>query len=468
MKNSDESVEELSKKNSVPMKLKLGYSIGEITDMIAYQGFWFLTFPFYASILKINLDYITIAFIIWSIFNAFNDPILGTLSDKTKTSHLGGGRRRPWMVAMLVPLSVVMFFLFLPTGNSEILATVYMCLIMCLFDTFYTAYSINHTSLYPEMFQTNREREEVGASRRIIMIVGLLIAFVLPTFFIDELIVDTDSSISQYRITGIVMGILIFITMLIHLIYGVKEPPIEHIKEVNTLSFIESLKTSLKNKKFLILVMGSTMCWYIFTLLPIVIEIYVAGVWNRTDTGSTTLLLLITFLSSAIGVLMWQKVDSKVGSRKGLIYTMIWWGISFILMFFAPNYESLIFFMILVGIGLGGAPYFIDRNISNITDEDELNTNCRREASYYGVHAIFIRLAAILVILSINIVFSYRGFEEIDVSILDEDDVFGIKFLTTILPAIAMGIGLIFMKFFKLGREEVKEIQKKRKEICKD
>jgi len=202
------------------LKLKLGYSIGEITDIIAYQGFSFLIFTFHAVIIGVSVSAITIVYIIWSIVNAFNDPILGAFSDRTKKKILGGGRRRPWIASMVIPLGIIMVFLFTSPMGNELISAIYMCFIMCLFDTIYTAYSLNHTSLYPEMFPSDRAREEVGAARRIFMVFGLLIAFILPGFIVDEYTGDPKISIVQYQIAGLVYGLIIIITGLIHVKYG--------------------------------------------------------------------------------------------------------------------------------------------------------------------------------------------------------------------------------------------------------
>jgi GPH family glycoside/pentoside/hexuronide:cation symporter len=447
----------------VPMKLNLGYAVGEISDMIAYQGFSFLIFTFYSVVIGLSVNIVTIVYIIWSIYNAFNDPVLGALSDRTKTTRFGGGRRRPWIIAMLFPLSLCMFFLFTPPMPSiygDILTAVYMGFIMMLFDTFYTAYSLNHTSLYPEMFLTDKARQETGMARRIIMVVGLIIAFALPGVFIGEYIGDTETTIMQYRTAGIVMGIIIFITILIHIKTGIREPSVEKIKEKQVLSFKDSLKLTFKNKKFIIFVVASTTCWYVFALLPLLMSIYVAAVLEKTDAMSTTLLLLIAFISSIPGVMIWSKIDAKVGSKTGMLIAMLFWAASFIPLLFVKDYMIALICMIFIGIGLGGAPYFIDRNISNIADEDALKTNNRREASYFGVHAVFIRLAAILVILSVNIVFNYSGWEVIDISTVTSDQVFGVQLLMSVFPAVALLIGTLFLQKFSIGKKEQAELQK--------
>ena len=271
-------------KRKVPLKTSIGFAVGEISDMIAYQGFSFLIFTFYFSLVKLPTQTISIVFILWSIFNALNDPILGSLSDRTKTKKFGGGRRRPWIVAMLIPLPAVMFFLFTPPLGNQTLSAIYFLFIICLFDTFYTAYSLNHTSLYPEMFVTDKAREEVGATRRILMVIGLIIAFVLPGIIINDLTFKHEDPITftQYKITGIIFGVLILITMLIHLKFGIKEPSFDELKKKETLSFWDSIKLTLKNKKFIVFILASTMNWYVFGLLPMIIPLYATYVLNMT------------------------------------------------------------------------------------------------------------------------------------------------------------------------------------------
>ena len=468
--NFSENISEIKvdnpKKGSVPLKLSLGFAIGEIPDMIAYQGFSFLIFTFYSVVIKLDITKITIVYIIWSIINAFNDPVLGALSDKTRTKKFTGGRRRPWIVSMILPLPLIMIFLFTPIQTTPIVTAIYMAIIMILFDTFYTTYSLNHTSLYPEMFQTDKAREEVGFMRRTIMIVGLLIAFVLPGIVIDDLVGTDQTTKIQYIICGAVFGLLIFIFMLIHLKYGIKEPDLEELHQRKTFSLIESIKHTLTNKDFLLIVFCSTMNWYVFGIIPMILPIYASANFNLEQGAfETSLLLIVAFLSSVPGVFFWSKIDGKVGSRKAFMFSHLLWIISFIPLLFIQSYTLCLINMIFIGFGLGGAPYFLDRNISNIVDQDELFTKQRREASYYGVHAIFIRLSGILQILSINIVFSYNGWEQVTLVDPTADQKLGLRLLMSIFPAVALLIGLFFLWKFPLNKQRVKENQEKRKKL---
>nr|MDO8118023.1 MFS transporter [Candidatus Sigynarchaeota archaeon] len=359
------------------------------------------------------------------------------------------------------PLSLVMFLLFTPPAGDPLLVAAYMLVIMMIFDTVYTAFSINHTSLYPEMFSTDRSREAVGAARRIFMVFGLIIAFALPSFFIDEYTGNATETIPQYQVTGIIFGIIIAISLLIHLKWGVNEPFYEKNQGFKAPGFLDALKITFKNKKFLLFVCTSTTCWYVFTLLPMLMPLYGARALQQDDAFMTTLLLLVAFLSTIPGVLVWSKIDARVGSKKGMGISMAFWALSLVPLLFITEYTFALVMMVFIGFGLAGPTYFIDRNISNIADEDQIETGCRREASYYGVHAVFIRLAAILVILSINMVFTFNGWEDASSIAIGGEQVVGVRVLMSMFPAVALAIGLVLLQFVKLGKHEVKLIQEK-------
>jgi len=468
------------KKLEVPFGKNLAFGIGEIADQLAYQGFTFTIFTFYFSVIKLDAKYITIVFIIWSIYNAFNDPLLGSLSDRTRTRKIFGGRRRPWMIVAALPLALVMFLLFTSPGGQvvggyNIWTIIYMLFIMCLFDTFYTAFSINRTSLYPEIFRTDKAREEVGAVRRIVMVIALLLAFIMPTLLISDMTLKEPTSVAgdviwQYQLTGIIFGVIILITILINVLWGAKEAPYEELEKKQPLKLWESLKVSLTNKKFVIFALCSTMNWYVFSLIPTIMPIYIKNVvdfdtdWLALALESLgelriSIPLVLAFVMSIFGVLFWSFIDRKLGSKLGFILSMSWWAVVLIPLIFINSYLGIVIIMALNGIGLGGSPYFIDRHISNIADDDEVKTGQRREGSYFGVHALFVRLSTILSIGSIAIVLTTNGWDVYDPAVVTPGIIFGLKSLMSLFPAGALIIGIIILIFYPLGRKQVQELQ---------
>lgn len=87
--------EEYSTKNAV------FYSFAGFTDVVLFQFFTFLIFTFYYAVVGLDVNLIILGFILWSFWNAVNDPMLGAISDKTSTKW---GRRKPYIIAGIYPL----------------------------------------------------------------------------------------------------------------------------------------------------------------------------------------------------------------------------------------------------------------------------------------------------------------------------------------------------------------------------
>jgi GPH family glycoside/pentoside/hexuronide:cation symporter len=217
--------------------------------------------------------------------------------------------------------------------------------------------------------------------------------------------------------------------------------------------------------------MASAMNWFVFGLVPMIFPAYGQIVLTNVpdimgfDIGfKATLILLVLFLASIPGVFFWSWLDKKIGSKEAFLINMISWGLCFIPLFFLTDYIAVLIVFIVMGIVFGGPPYFIDRNISNIADEDELRTGQRREASFYGVHAFIIRLATILNIACVNIVFTFNGWSDL-VDAAATADPFGIQMLMSAFPLGAMVIGIVFLLFYKIGKPQADELQLKMKEL---
>ena len=170
------------KEETYSHKKAIAYSFGQIPVITSYQGFTFLIFTFYFAVVGLNVVFITLGFIIWSVWNAINDPVLGTLSDRT---HTRWGRRLPWLMFSLIPVAIIMILLFTPPlilGITDQLSNfIYFIIVIIIFELFFTMFDLNYISLLPEIWHSVEDRAKINNTRQIFGIVGLIIAFILPT-----------------------------------------------------------------------------------------------------------------------------------------------------------------------------------------------------------------------------------------------------------------------------------------------
>ncbi len=453
------------KKSKFSYKRGLSYSIGQMSDITSYQTFTFLIFTFYYAVVGVSVILIMIGFIIWALWNSFNDFLIGYLSDRT---HTKWGRRYPYIMFSIIPLALVMFFLFtplFPVGEAYQIANfVYFLIIIIIFELFFTMYDLNYTALFPELFITLDDRTKANNLRQAFAIIGLIMAFVLPGLFIPDY--SDPQYLREYQFFGIIIAVIVIIPGLIFLKITPREKAEFKEDYKKTPRFVDSLKTCVKSKSFMWYIPAEVANWFVYGILPAIVPLYGKFVLKITDTLILSLLLGISFISAAIFMtILWKPVVQKIGPRKSWLISMSIWIATLMPLLFIEDMISGIIVFFLMGIGLSGSLYIIDIIISDIVDEDEINTGIRREGAYYGVNMFLMHLSTVLVFIVIGPVFILSNWEMFDPLNVTPEIIFALRSLMAIFPSIALLIALLVIYKYPLDDERLKQVKQQREKL---
>ena len=441
------------------------FSFGQISDQTAYQSFILLIFTFYYTVVGLNLFLVTLGYSIWAIWNAFNDPMIGYLSDRT---HTRWGRRVPYIMFAFIPLAVSCALLYtppLPIGSANQVGNFfYFLIIIVIFEGFYTAFSLTQTALFPEVFMTQKERTQANNVREIFIVIALIFAFILPGFIISDY--SNPASLGQYQVFGIIVGIIVIAGTLVFLFFAPREKKEFSQDYKQAFGFFKTIKFCFKSKSFRFYVISEFCNWFVYGMLPTIVPLYAKFVLGITDTLLISLLLGVTFISAMIFMtILWKPLVRRIGNRKTWLISMSVWICTLApLMFISDLFSGMIVFF-LIGIGLSGSLYIIDLVVADIVDEDEISTGIRREAGYYGVNALVLRLSNVLVILAIGSVLSTVGWYTFEPSLVTQEVVFGLRTLMFIFPAIGLIVAVIAIFFYPLHSERLSQVKEKQKAI---
>ncbi|HUW90573.1 MAG TPA: MFS transporter [Candidatus Nanopelagicaceae bacterium] len=438
---------------------KWSFSLGNGLTWFINSAFNLWVFTFYFAAVKLDVNLIRGAFIIWTIWNAINDPLIGYLSDRT---HSRWGRRRIYIMIGVIPVLVLEILIWLPPFSGEMAQFFYLLIMLLLYDTAYTLIALPTDSLFPELYTTVEERTQVNTIRQILAAIGLILAALVPGIFIGD-----QSTRDGYLMNGIVTAIIVGVGMVIYIKWGAVEREEFKLDYQQGFSYFQSLKHTFKNKGFVLYIIMFFLYEYILLLLATIVPLFSAEVLGTTSAFETSILMGLLYIVGIVSMFLWKKLDVKLGGKVGYGLSIIAYVIATIPMLFISSYIPAIIVVILMGIGFGGMLYFIWYIVADCIDDDELKTGVRREGSFFGIANFFMRLSMVLSITTISLVFTETGWEEY-VPNPGVDVIFGLRFLFVIVPAIALGISLVCLYFYPFSKKKVLEMKEKLAELHKD
>jgi len=163
--------------------LKLFYGLGQACQGIKDAAFQLFLFFFYSQVLGLSPSLAGLAALLALIVDAVTDPLVGALSDATRSRW---GRRHPYMFLSAVPFGVLFYLLFSPPPGMEQWALFAWLLgLSVAVRVALTFFFVPHMSLGAEMSTDYVERSSIVGHRVMVGTVsGPLVAFIgLQSFF---------------------------------------------------------------------------------------------------------------------------------------------------------------------------------------------------------------------------------------------------------------------------------------------
>jgi GPH family glycoside/pentoside/hexuronide:cation symporter len=478
----NEDLEVTSKrKYEYPKRIMASYGSRELFGQWIGAAFGFYVFFYYESTIGLPSLLAMAAYVIYSVWNAINDPLTGWIMEKIHMPwEKRGFKRFPWMVIGMVPWLVSFLFIFLvPAEWITTPATVqahqwqiflWYVISLCVYDTCFTLFDVNVISVFPDKFRDLEDRRTVQGFGTILGIVGLVLAFTLPSILFIGKNQYAAANYTQSALFSLGVGFLMFLLILPGVYEDRKVKKLYRQRKESGMveqvePFIKSTIRVVKDRTF----MSKVLFFFGYQVGAVMIQtsaLYVSSYLLGMGSDAIVYLLGAMLLGALISTPLWTFFAHRVNdNRKLSIAAGIILFVTFLPMIFIDGLIPWIIALLFFGVGIGGQWYVDPPTMGDVLDDIAVRTEKSQQAIYYGFQSFFVKLGQSFIGITIALSHVLTGFQGGDV-VQTPLAQFGIRIHTAIVPAILVLISLlIFWKYFKLTPDKVAVNKERLKEL---
>ena len=437
---------------------KIIYGSGDIgfsltTTIVAAYFLFFLT-----NVVGIRPAVAGIAILIGRSWDYINDPIIGHISDRTRSRW---GRRRPFLLFGALPFALAFTMMwFKPPWDNMIALTAYYAVAYVIFDTAATFVYMPYYALTPELTEDYDERTSLTSYRMFYSIFGSLLAFTIPLMIVGSF---SPGNASKVLLMGAIFGCISALPLL--LVFATTREKREFVEQVQP-TFKDSLKAALKNKPFVFGAVIYLITWVSFDILQTVLLFFIKFVMGRE--ADSDLIMATIFIVAIFALPFWEWTSRKLNKRLAYAAGIAFWAVVQVVLINLNASSPLVLILFLcglAGIGVGAAHVLPWSIIPDAIEWDEYQTGERHEGMFYSLVTLMQKIASSIAIPLTAVLLDLTHYVP-NSATQPASALLGIRILVGPIPALLLIIGIIFALKYPLSREEftrvVKELEVRR------
>jgi len=346
---------------------------------------------FYTDTVLVPAGLLAVAMAIARAFDAITDPVMGWVTDHTRTRW---GRRRPW-IPLGVPLCALcywMMFIPPPSLSAEGGAVLWIGAAYCLYYIFHTVWAVPYNGLGFELSPDYDDRTSLFGYRSICGGLGLILSF----FLLYR--AKASGTFSGDRETLAVLTgcfALLMIALFAWPVLRLREHP--EFATRKRAPFVPGIRRAIRNRPFRILLFASILGTIPATMPTLLMPYFVKYVLQVEDQWRL-IVAGVYVVSGFLSLPVWMGVARRIGKLPVWIITASVGIVSSFVLFTVGRGQTtmMIVLEMIRGFAAGSIVILGPAMMADVIDYDELRTGRRREAQFGAFVGLIPKFVAIL------------------------------------------------------------------------
>ena len=453
-------------KKNLTGREKAAYGLGAVGKDMVYMLSASYVLYYFQDIMGVSAVAMGVILMAARIFDAFNDPIMGVITAKTKTKW---GKFRPWLFIGTILNAVVLYVMFSapPTLTAGGLVA-YAAVFYILWGVTYTMMDIPYWSMIPAFTEGGKERENLTTLARSCAGVGSALITIITMKIVVML--GQGNEHAGFSKFALIIAVL-FIAAETITCLAIKE---KSTVEMKTASVGDMFKALVRNDQAMVIVL---------TIVLVNTSVYITSnlviYFFKYDFGGATWYNAYTLFNMFGGamqilsmIILFPLLRRKLNTIQ-IFYTGIGMAVlgyaALIILAFATKMSNVFIlfvpgFFIFAAVGL--LTVLTTVFLANTVDYGEIKTNSREESVIFSMQTFVVKLASGVAALAASLTLaifhiqkdSGEGAAQQVLQIAESSRV-GLRLSMTIIPIVLLVIAaLVFRKKYILTDAKIEEL----------
>lgn len=426
---------------------------------------------FLTNVVGMELRYATFIIMIATIWDGINDPLMGIITDRTRSKY---GRHRRYLLLSIPPLVISYTMLWnsfgLDAKEHPTACVMYYAFAYILYKTAYTMVDVPHTAMLPTLAPEYNKRTQYTSVSYIFNSVGMVPSYIILLIFLsvfgssDKL---SENSKMPFLLTGIVLSI-VYACSIFATFKTCKEPSSlnEKLPPLDLKSAIDEYVQVFRNKSFRDY-FSMSFFWQMvrsfYSTTNVYYITYLANLYKYYPLFNTFAGVFESLAFPLNYALTMKKGKSKCGAVV-TSFMIIGLGIALFVKPVTPgsSYIVTLVLMILGGavlypFGMSGLGFVGNNVLPDITDVDELITGRRREGVIGTFNTMVKQVTGGVMTFLVGVILDGFGLVTGNEGVyIEQTDsaLIGIRLCISVLPMLSALVAWLMLKRFKMTKDD--------------